>query len=483
MSGHWLIYVRRSYKKLGTDRVAASADTSDEMQLERCLALMPAGATYDVISDSGGHHSGRSEKRRGWAEVVERVMTGGIAGVAAYDVSRLARKTRLILNLKDEMQKRGVQLRIATMPDMNWDSAAGEMVLTQLAATSSMLAQMDSERMKDIMRSTFEAGGHRGNDPFGYQTARDEAARVVHPRTLEPVPEEAEIVRRVFRELAQRPFSKIADLLNAEGVPHRTVRAWTKNAVKDLWRRREVYRGNVTSKRGLEVIAGNHPAILTPEEFRDAAAGVDRRLHRRGVREPTAKRFYLLGGLVFCSCGTKMHGTAQTNRGMEWLYYVCPVAEKRRAVLDADGTSWPVMPGASGQPTLTASSSTPSGSSSFPTTRSGRSAPSCSAAARLSARATSIAKGSGSRARSSAWVSGSIGATLRHRNIVRRCQTSAGSLPPCPPRTTSSSCSIDTGPRSVRSRTRWTRPPPRRSGSLSPCSWTAWRRPIVRSAG
>jgi hypothetical protein len=33
VSGHWLIYVRRSYKKLGTDRVAASADTSDETHL------------------------------------------------------------------------------------------------------------------------------------------------------------------------------------------------------------------------------------------------------------------------------------------------------------------------------------------------------------------------------------------------------------------------------------------------------------------
>ena len=50
-----------------------------------------------------------------------------------------------------------------------------------------------------------------------------------------------------------------------------------------------------------------------------------------------AKRFYLLGGLVFCSCGTKMHGTAQKSRGKEWLYYVCPVAERRRARFDDEG--------------------------------------------------------------------------------------------------------------------------------------------------
>jgi hypothetical protein len=38
--------------------------------------------------------------------------------------------------------------------------------------------------MKDMMRSTFEAGGHRGNDPFGYRTMRDEAGASSIPRTL-----------------------------------------------------------------------------------------------------------------------------------------------------------------------------------------------------------------------------------------------------------------------------------------------------------
>jgi len=32
-----------------------------------------------------------------------------------------------------------------------------------------------------------------------------------------------------------------------------------------------------------------------------------------------------------------MHGTAQKSRGREWLYYVCPVAEKRRSRLDEEG--------------------------------------------------------------------------------------------------------------------------------------------------
>jgi DNA invertase Pin-like site-specific DNA recombinase len=65
---------------------------------------------------------------------------------------------------------------------------------------------LDSERMVAMMRRTFEDGGHRGNDPFGYQTAaRDAEGKVTHPRMLEPVPEEAEVVRRVFAVLARVP--------------------------------------------------------------------------------------------------------------------------------------------------------------------------------------------------------------------------------------------------------------------------------------
>ena len=51
-------------------------------------------------------------------------------------------------------------------------------------------------------RQIFERGGHRGNDPFGYETVRDEKYRPIRPRTLAIVPEEAEVVRRVFALLA-----------------------------------------------------------------------------------------------------------------------------------------------------------------------------------------------------------------------------------------------------------------------------------------
>ena len=55
-----VIYVRRSYKE------ATAADVSDEHQEAACRALLPAGASVRVISDSGGHQSGFSAARDGY---------------------------------------------------------------------------------------------------------------------------------------------------------------------------------------------------------------------------------------------------------------------------------------------------------------------------------------------------------------------------------------------------------------------------------
>ena len=65
-----VIYVRRSYKE------ATAADVSDEMQEAACRAVLPAGASVRVISDSGGHQSGFSSARDGYQALLAAVAAG-----------------------------------------------------------------------------------------------------------------------------------------------------------------------------------------------------------------------------------------------------------------------------------------------------------------------------------------------------------------------------------------------------------------------
>ena len=312
--GQHVIYVRRSYKE------TTAADVSDEMQEAACRAVLPAGATVRVISDSGGHQSGFSAARDGYQALLQALAGGEVAAIAVYDLSRLARNARLMLNLRRRARARQVPLLVASMPGAKFDGAAGRFMFGQLCLAAQLQRDLDSERMVDMQRRLFEDGRHRGHDPFGYRSLRDAAGNLIRPRELVVVPEEAAIVRRVWRELARRSLIEVADLLNQEGVPHRG--AWTRDAVKDIRRRGRFYLGYVVEKRGRDERPGRHEPILTEAEYRRTVAAIAART--RVGNKPRPFRHYVLRGLVFCSCGTRMRGEAHLQRGTERRYYRCP---------------------------------------------------------------------------------------------------------------------------------------------------------------
>ncbi len=311
-----LIYVRRSYKE------ATAADVSDELQEAACRALVPAGAPVRVISDSGGHQSGYSAEREGWKTLLATVASGQAASVIVYDLSRLGRNARLMLDLKHELERHNVQLQVVNMPGAAFQGATGSYMFAQLCSAAQLQRDLDAERMTRMQRRLFEDGRPRGHDPFGYRSVRDEAGNLVHPRRWEIVPEEAEVVRRVFRELNRHSLVDVARTLDAEGVPHRG-NGWTRESVKDIVRRERVYLGFVVEKRGRDERPGLHAPILTEAEARrtrDAIAG-----RTRAGRKPGPYRTYVLRGLLTCSCGAAMRGWAHVQHGKDIRYYRCPM--------------------------------------------------------------------------------------------------------------------------------------------------------------
>jgi DNA invertase Pin-like site-specific DNA recombinase len=322
----YLIYVRRSYKE------ATAADVSDEMQEQACRKLLPPGAQVRVVSDSGGHKSGFSVARDGYQALLAAVAAGQVTTIAVYDLSRLARNARLMLDLHHELERRQVALLVANMPNANFDGATGRYMFGQLCLAAQLQRDLDSERMTKMQRSLFEAGRHRGHDPLGYHSRHDASGRLVHPRQLVVVPEGAAVVRRVFHELAQRSLNEVAELMNQEGVPHDG--PWTRDGVKDIYRRGRLYLGYVIEKRGREERPGQHEPILTEAEYRATVAAVAARTWVGN--KPAPYRHYVLRGLVLCACGTRMRGEAHVQRGTERRYYRCPALGCRARRCPAD---------------------------------------------------------------------------------------------------------------------------------------------------
>ncbi len=251
-----------------------------------------------------------------------------------YDLSRLARNARLMLEFSAELERRRVPLLVANMPGANFDGANGRYMFGQLALAAQLQRDLDSERMTGIQRRLFEDGRHRGHDPLGYAGKRDASGNLCHPRELDVVPEEAAIVRRVWAELADHSLAEVAERLNRDGVPHRG--PWTREAVKDIYRRGRFYLGYVVEKRGRDERPGRHEPILDEAQYARTTAAVAAR--RRVGNKPKPFRTYALRGLLFCPCGTRLRGEAHVQRGTEIRYYRCPTlgCKARRCPAEAD---------------------------------------------------------------------------------------------------------------------------------------------------
>lgn len=160
-----------------------------------------------------------------------------------------------------------------------------------------------SERVRSAMRRKAVRGEVLGRPPYGY--------RVGARRRLELVPEEALIVKYIFRLYLQEELGirKIAGRLNDESVPTRRGGRWSMVTVRDLLRNR-AYLGTYT-RFGVRV-PGSHAPLVTAEEFRR----VQERLQSHGsaARERSVVPF-LLSGLVYCGrCGNKMIGVSRRQR-------------------------------------------------------------------------------------------------------------------------------------------------------------------------
>lgn len=178
-----------------------------------------------------------------------------------------------------------------------------------------------SERVRSAMRRKAVKGEVLGRPPYGYR---------VGPRNrLELVPEEAVVVRYIFRLYLQEGMGirRIAGQLNQEGIRTRRGGRWSMVTIRDILRNR-VYLGTY-ARFGVRV-PGSHPALVSPEDFRRVQERMERRATRPRTRTVTP---FLLSGLVYCArCGNRMIGVSRRQqwttkdgerRSAIYRYYQC----------------------------------------------------------------------------------------------------------------------------------------------------------------
>ena len=152
--------------------------------------------------------TGTKEDRPGFQALMAQCRTGNIDLVITKSISRLARNTITLLETTRELKSLGVDVSFEEQ-NIHTMSADGELMMTILASYAQEESRSASENMKWRVRRNFEEGIPWHCNMIGYRIIDDQYVIV---------PDEANIVRRIFRNyLEGSGFTLIARALNEEG--------------------------------------------------------------------------------------------------------------------------------------------------------------------------------------------------------------------------------------------------------------------------
>jgi site-specific DNA recombinase len=243
------------YLRVSTEDQAQSGLGLDA-QLSRGLAMAEVKGWTElpicVYRDDGISGTKDASKRPGLQCLLEDAKAGVINVVIILDLSRLGRKTRLVLNLVEELTSYGVSL-ISCKESLDTLTPQGQFVLTLFAAVAQLERDMIAQRTKAALDEREKIDGETGGRlPYGYQRS---------PDGLLVDDQQAEAIRKIFYcDKQSMSLRKIAALLNGVYPPPRG-KQWWATSVREILLNEWAYRGGVRGDSST-----SFPSILEPSE-------------------------------------------------------------------------------------------------------------------------------------------------------------------------------------------------------------------------
>ena len=290
---------------------------------------------YEVVREFIDEaESGRTASRPAFREMIALAKTKQppFQAILVWKLNRFARSRIDSITYKELLRQRGIKVISITEPLE--DSPSGKLLEGVLESIdefySANLGQDIKRGLRESARRGFFVGGR---PPTGLHKVpvRD------GPKTrylLEPdLDDSAQVktVRRIFDMAANNAGTKdIAKALNRDGLRTSTGHRWSKTTIHKILTN-EAYCGTLvlggrpghTAVRSGEPpvrVENAWPALINKESFHLVQGKMAAK--RPQARHPrTVPSFYLLSGLLFCSCGQAMIG--RSAKSHEYYYYTC----------------------------------------------------------------------------------------------------------------------------------------------------------------
>lgn len=324
-------------------RVSTDSDEQEESydaqvkHFKEELENNPAWNLVGIYADEGISAT-NTKKREQFNRMIEDAMAGKIDMIRTKSISRFARNTVDCLQTVRKLKNKNVSIYFEK-EGINTLDANGEVLLTILSS----LAQQESESLSQNVKLGYQYRFQQGkvnvnyNRFLGYTKGKD--------GKLEIVPEEAETVKRIYREyLEGGSTTSIAKGLTRDGVKNGAGnKKWGGTNIQQILTN-EKYIGDALLQKTVTIdtlqkkrvknvdylpqyyVKNDHPAIIPRDIFYEVQAEMERRskLRKEGKLNSVFSSHIAMSGKVVCAeCGGLYQRTSWTIKGEKIIVWRC----------------------------------------------------------------------------------------------------------------------------------------------------------------
>lgn len=314
------------YTRVSSEEGLEQQFNSLQAQREACDAYITSQRHEGWVAIAGryddGGFTGGSMERPALMRLLADIEAGLIDTVVVYKVDRLSRSLPDFVKFIECCERYSVAF-VSVTQHFKTDTSMGRLVLNVLLSLAQFEREVIGERIRDKIAASKKKGYWMGGvPPLGYD---------VRDRKLVVNPEEAELVRSIFRGFVSlRSGTLLVKALAAEGRRtkswttqdgrQRTGRPFSKGALYKLLHHRG-YRGEVVHRE--QTYKGEHEAIV-PRALWDEVHKILAEGHRARGNRTRAKTPAPLRGVIRCAAhGCAMAPTFTRKKGRTYRYYLC----------------------------------------------------------------------------------------------------------------------------------------------------------------
>jgi len=322
------------YARVSSERQDIDLSISAQLKAMREYASRNGQTVVKEYVDEA--ESGRSIDRPGFRQMIvaARQKPSPFEAILVWKLSRFARNREDSIIYKSLLRRHGIQ--VVSINEPVGDTPTGRLLEGIIEVVDEFYSANLSQ---DVLRGMRENAGrgflNGGKAPYGYSRVRVQDGAKERTK-LEPDPNTAPIVQRIFREaLSGKGLKAIARGLNADGLTSKTGKKWGTTSIEKILHN-ETYTGALIWGRKRTNRTHDEPVILRTENAWSAiidkptftkaqsmlSARAPRVVHPRAVDSA-----YLLSSLIRCGkCGAAMVGHRSGHR---YQYYMCGNARRK----------------------------------------------------------------------------------------------------------------------------------------------------------